>query len=510
MKTSIEDNKFDEENPNIVVWLDFDSYAYTNFGVMLALSKLKKFNLIGIVTTKQDISFFKNQKLIPFKKLIYYPSCYQNKSSFNIEKIKKFEKEFNLNLWLDVFAERSFYQYWTDFHKFTKEEIFPIIENSIEFFVDILENYKPKLVFMQQAGENISNLLLYQIAKKMGITTLMPNVLHLKNRILLSNNLKNSEISDKFKQIINDFNDSSEIYDDEYIKNLDHTESLKIKLSYNYEISTMSKKIKYSIGKIFHNSEKIYKNIGKTRFRMFQYRIQNHFEVKNRKQFLDNHSIKSIEDQKFLYFPLASEPEAHILTNSPFFTNQITLAENIAKSVPIDTVLYVKEHPVQKAKLWRSIDDYKRILSIPNVKLVHPSTNNQELISKSQGVIVISGSTGFEALFHKKPIILFSHEHYDPLSMVTKVESFNNLPDDIHNSLQNFKFNPTELNALMKVYADLTLLVPYSSMLKDGNVLSSIQRYENDLSLTEKEFEKFYDTYESYFKLIAAKINSKI
>ena len=155
-------------------------------------------------------------------------------------------------------------------------------------------------------------------------------------------------------------------------------------------------------------------------------------------------------------------------------------------------------------------EDYKKISSIPNVKLVHPNTNNQELIAKSQGVIVISGSTGFEALFHKKPVILFSQDHYDSLSMVTKIDSITNLPHHIRDSIQNFEFKPLELNALMKVYDELSLLVPYSSMLKDGNVLSSIQRYENDLSLTQKEFKKFYETYEKYFELIASDIITKI
>lgn len=492
------------------MWLDFDSYAYTNFGIALALSKLSQFNFIGIVTTKQDMFFFQNQKLVSFTKLVYYPECYSGKSSFDIQYLKNIEKKYDLNLWLDVFAERSFYKYWTDFHKFTKEEIFSIIENSIRFFVNILENYKPKLVFMQQAGENISNLLLYQIAKKMGLLTLMPNVLHLKNRILISNDLENSAISQRFTQIISDFNDSSAMYDEEYIKKLDHTQSLKIKLSYHYEISSIAKKLKYSISKISHKPEPIYKNVGKTRIRMLKYRLQNSREVKNRKQFLDDHAIKSIEDKKFLYFPLASEPEAHVLTNSPFFTNQITLAENIAKAIPIDSILYVKEHPVQKAKLWRPIEDYKKLTSIPNVKLVHPSANNQELISKSQAVVAISGSTGFEALFHKKPVILFSKEHYDKLSMVTKVQSFSTLKHDIDHAINDFKFNNVELNALMKAYGELSLSVPYSSMLKDGNVLSAIQRYENDLSLTIKEFEKFYETYKEYFDAIAKDIYSKI
>lgn len=500
----------ENQKENIVVWLDFDAYAYTNFGIALALSKLGQFNFIGIVTTQQDISFFQNQKLIPFRKLIYYPECYNKKSSFNIENLKNFEKEFDLHLWLDVFAERSFYKYWTDFHKFSRDEIFSIIENSILFFNEILDNYKPKLVFMQQAGENISNLLFYKVAKNRGITTLMPNVLHLKNRILVSNNLENSEISDGFEQLISKFNSSETKYDEEYIQKLDHTESLKIKLSYHYEISSILKKLKYSIGRITHKPESIYKNIGKTRLKMLSYRITNYFEIRKRKQTLDELSIKSIEDKKFLYFPLASEPEAHILTNSSFFSNQVTLAENIAKAIPIDTVLYVKEHPVQKAKLWRPIEDYKRISSIPNVKLVHPTTNNQELISKSQAVMVISGSTGFEALFHKKPVILFSKDHYDKLSMVTRVRSFNDLKKDIDNALSDFKFNDVELSALMKVYDDLTLSVPYSSMLKDGNTLSAIQRYENDLSLTISEFTKFYESYRPYFELIAKDVYSKI
>ena len=55
---------------NILVWLDFDAYSYVNFGIANSLSKNKEFNLIGIVTTKQDISFFKNQNILKFEKII--------------------------------------------------------------------------------------------------------------------------------------------------------------------------------------------------------------------------------------------------------------------------------------------------------------------------------------------------------------------------------------------------------------------------------------------------------
>ncbi len=511
MEKTISNNQPDTQNENIVVWLDFDAYAYINFAIISALSKLGKFNFIGIVTTQQDINFFQNQQIIPFKKLLYYPECYAGKSSFNLDNLNALEKKYDLNIWLDVYAERSFYKYWTDFHKFTKDEILSITENSITFFIDILETYKPKLVFMQQAGENISNLLLYRIAKKMGITTLMPNLLHMQNKILISNNLLSSEICDEFKKILPDFNNSEQIYDEEFIKKHDHTESLKTVLrNENYEISNFYKKINHYIKKLSHNPEPIYKNIGKTRLKMIKHRYQTHFTVKKRKQFLDTNSIKSIEDEKFLYFPLASEPEARILTTSPFYTNQITLAENIARAIPVDLVLYVKEHPVQKIKLWRPIEDYKTIVDLPNVKLVHPSVNNQDLISKSQGVISISGATGFEALFYKKPVILFADEHYDMLSMVTKIKTLTRLHDDIDNALSNFKFNNNELNILMQTIDQQSLSVPYHSIMKDGNVLSSIQRYENDSNLTIQHFLQFYKKYENYFELIAQTVYSKL
>ena len=106
---------------NIIVWLDFDAYSYINFGIIIELAKLDKYNFIGIVTTKQDVSFFENQKILPFKKIIYYPNCYINKQNYNLENLREYEKKFKLNLSMDIFSERSFYKYWTDFHKFNKK-----------------------------------------------------------------------------------------------------------------------------------------------------------------------------------------------------------------------------------------------------------------------------------------------------------------------------------------------------------------------------------------------------
>ena len=134
------------EKETIIVWLDFDAYSYFHLGVISELSKLENYDFIGIITRKQDMEFFEKQEFVKFKKLLYYPNCYIKKSNFDINNLKKIEDKFGLNIWLNIFSDRSFSKFWTDFHKFTREEILIIIENSLLFFIDILEKEKPKMI----------------------------------------------------------------------------------------------------------------------------------------------------------------------------------------------------------------------------------------------------------------------------------------------------------------------------------------------------------------------------
>jgi len=498
-----------EKKETILVWLDFGPYSYINLGIISELKKLKEFDFIGIVATHQDLSFFQKQKFISFKKLLYYPDCYIGKTEYNIDKIKKIEETLDLDLWKDIFSERSFYKFWTDFHKFTREEILVIIEKSLSFFIDIINEYQPKKLLMQQPGENVSNLLLYRIAKKMNVEIFLPINLHLKNRIHISNNLTSKEISDEFIKLKKDNKNKIKKYDEKYLEKNEHTETLKIVSNFDSSIPTFSKKINYYIKRMSIEREPTYNNLGKTKIKLLKNRIKNHFIIKKRVKFLDNSATKIIKPEKFFYFPLQSEPEATILALSPFFSNQITLIETIAKAIPIDSVLYVKEHPIQKEKLWRSIEDYKKIIDIPNVKLIHPSINSLKLVKESQGIISISGTTGFEGLFYKKPVIIFGNEHYDQISMVTKIKKISNLSQEIKNAITNFKFNEDELNLFMEILNKFSLSVPYASIMKEGVSLSSIQRNGENFDITNTSFEKFVEKYQKSFSLIARTILSK-
>ena len=498
------------ESSNVLVWLDQGPYSYINLAVANSLSQLNTFNFFGIVATHQDIDFFNKQKIIQFNEILYYPDCYINKSSFDIAYLKNSEKEFDLNLWLDVYGERFFHKHRTHFHKFSKSEILVIVENSIRFFSELLNRINPKLIIMQTAGENIANTLLFKIAKKLKIKTLMINPTHIHNRIVVSNNLTSEEISNEFQKIISSFNEQLQNYGPDYIKDQSLVETVKVQHTFNFNNSSTTQKISHYINRISNDPEPIYQNIGKTKSKMIKSKFATKIETKKRKRFLDKNALTKIHDKKFLYFPLHTEPEAKILAISPFFSNQLAVVENIARSIPIDFTLYVKEHPGQGLKQWRPVEFYKKIHELPNVKLIHPSVNSQDLISKCSCVISITGSTGFEALFYKKPIILFADEYYDCLSMVTKINNLTDLPNLISKNLTSFEFNNKEFNALMNSTDSQSIPLPYFEIMKDALTISLLQRNKKNSLLTEKEFNNFYEKYKDNFELLGNEFKKKL
>ena len=298
--------KFDTSKKTVLVWLDFGAYPYFFLGIISELSKLDNYEFVGIITRKQDLSFFENQKIIHFKKLIYYPDCYIDKSVYNQTKLENYEKQYDLNLWLDIFGDRSFYKYWVDFHKFSKNEIFSIVENSITFFVDIFEENKPEFILLQQPGENISNLLLYKIAKKIGIKTLTPNPIYMHDKILISDNIDCREISDEFEQMKQDSSVIDKNYDEEFLKDISLAKSMDVLASFNYNAISVLQKFRYYLKRIRKDSEPIYLNKGKTRLKMLKNRFDSYFKVRKRQHFLDKNAKKSIDTKKFIYFPLQS------------------------------------------------------------------------------------------------------------------------------------------------------------------------------------------------------------
>ena len=182
---------------------------------------------------------------------------------------------------------------------------------------------------------------------------------------------------------------------------------------------------------------KYYANFGKSFFKVIF--IEGVFPLRKikRKQFIDSNISKQINaHENFIYYPLQLEPERTLLIPAGHYTNQIEVITNIARSIPIDFQLIVKEHPMQKIYAWRDISFYKKIQELPNVKLIHPSVSQKTILEKCKMVITVTGTTGLEGILHKKPCIVLADTIYDRLSSVHRLKNLEELPNTIKESLK--------------------------------------------------------------------------
>ncbi|MCD6468892.1 MAG: hypothetical protein J7L32_06280 [Thermoplasmata archaeon] len=130
--------------------------------------------------------------------------------------------------------------------------------------------------------------------------------------------------------------------------------------------------------------------------------------------------------ERFILFPLHYQPEATTMVFAPFYENQLAVAENIAKSIPAGYRLYVKEHKAMWGR--RPFWFYKHLRQLPSVKLIQPEFNIHDLIKSCAAVVVLTNTTGLEALLHGKPVVVLGNIFYEIFRPAHKVYSFNELP----------------------------------------------------------------------------------
>ena len=214
-------------------------------------------------------------------------------------------------------------------------------------------------------------------------------------------------------------------------------------------IGMLKAAIKFLFSK--NSSEKfLYTYYGRTKFNVLKFMLSSFFQTYFRKRFINNNLEKNPKiNSPFIYFPLGVDLEKNLLIDSPLYNNQIEIIRIIAKSIPINYELWIKESPGQMTRNWRSISDYKKIINLPNVRVFHPDCSNSELIQGSSLVITIAGSSGMEAAIYQKPAIVFSDTLYSHLSCVTRIREIENLSEEIKIALKK-SVDVNEINKFLQ------------------------------------------------------------
>lgn len=130
---------------------------------------------------------------------------------------------------------------------------------------------------------------------------------------------------------------------------------------------------------------------------------------------------KPVKGERFLLYPLHFHPESSTSILAGTYLNEYEVIRNIAFSLPEGVRLYVKDHI--SAWAFPTLDFYRQIRRLPNVRLLAPEEPTKQLIKASAGIITLTSTVGYEALLLKKRVFLYGRVFYEFHKGVMKIEN---------------------------------------------------------------------------------------
>lgn len=119
----------------------------------------------------------------------------------------------------------------------------------------------------------------------------------------------------------------------------------------------------------------------------------------------------------YVFLPLHVEPEASLMVLSPEFNFQMVLIDLVAKAIPPDVELLVKEHTVGVGR--RPVGFYAWLREMPNVRVAPLESDGAALARGSLLTVTITGTAGLEAAVAGVPVLSFGrHNLYNRLGHV--------------------------------------------------------------------------------------------
>lgn len=416
----------------IIVWLD---YNLMQFSLCYYLQKEIDVDFYAIIDiTNNTRNFYENQNLVKFKKIWYYHDHALPIKNPDFQYLTLFEKNYKIQLWKLAINDRIFYHF-NDFYNFSKNEILSIIENECKFFEDVLNEIKPNVVIMHEPYQHRDELF-FELCKAKKIDVLAFFFSTLGYRAEISQEIHYADNIDKIekKQNHRSFSELVKYYESLNLSKIIKKQNVK---PFGNKLNIISAAIDFLFKTKNENPKTHYSYFGHSKIKTLYNSILGANKTRSRWNYLDKHLVKNIQQsQKFVYYPLHIEQERSTLIATPFYTNDVEFVKNIAKSLPIEYILYVKEHPSQITRHWRDKKFYQELNKIPNVTVIHPHTSSLELIKNCSLVITLSGTTALEAAFYEKPAITCANFDYTTLPSIERLKTIEDLPNLIQQSLE--------------------------------------------------------------------------
>ena len=493
-------------NDKILCWMGKD---LTYYGIAYYLNQQHNCELFSIVESNpKPRKFYEKQKLVPFKKTWFFSDYVQIKNKKpDMKYLSSIEKKYGINIWLMSYSER-FFDERSRFHKFTQNDILNLFEQECRFYEQVLDEVEPDFLIIRDVDMHHVSLF-HEICKSRGVTILSLYPLRMKSKWIVSDtdklhyNPNTVELGPENQKTFQELRD--------YLKKYNQG-SWARKWVTSSKINFTNKKTLFSIFNEFFLTDKSsredFLKIGRTRTKIITTNLSMMLKGRYRELFLENNCKKEIKDEKFVYFPLHVSPERYIDISAPFFSNQLEVITNIAKALPTEYKLYVKEHFAMKPLHWRQTSFYKQILALPNVEFIHPSVSADEIMRKSSLVIAITGTSAMQAAFFEKPSIVLAHNIYTEfLSSVIRISSYEELSDGIRTALKT-KVSLAELNRFVEIIEKESF--DYNTHVFDNEYNPISKTLFSDVEISEAQAKTFLDHHQEVFEILASEHLKKI
>lgn len=488
--------------------LFYQDYDLTTFALSKKLKEQFNYKIYAILDfTNNFHSFFKKQKIVEYDKTWFLYDHISKIIKPDLDYLKYIEKKYGIELWKIASNDRIFYKY-NPFHKFSENEILIILEQQCKLFEKIFNEIKPDFVILPITNSG-RNHIFYEMCLSLGIKILMLNGSRLGGRVMFTQKAEEIDYIENI-QIKNIPERSLEQLRDILYKVDNFSDAHKFS---SHFLKSKKSAFKAGLKYIFSPNRNIkthYTYFGRKKINVLIYTVLMSLKKRYRLFLINKKLIKKIpSNEKFIYFPLITEPERGLLIAAPFHTNLVELTRHISKSLPIGFKLYVKDHPSMETRDWRPFSFYQQILDLPNTIVLHHSINPKDILPKCSMVLTIGGSAGFEAAFYEKPSITFVDALYSKLNSVSVVNNINELPSLIRKKL-NENYDVSDLNQFVNLLEINSFYFDWSGISNHQHDILFFSGFLSDVEVTESQMLNFLTIIEPEIEKLTNECNKKI
>ena len=343
----------------------------------------------------------------------------KNWSSIDIARLESYQEKYtDYNLW-EVYYTDRYIRY-----KYSYKDAIRVIIGMITFWEDILSKTEAAYI-LSDCIIGANNFIGMIVGKKLGTLYIsMETGRYKKYYSFFSTgegyvNDRLVNMIDKDVVLSNEDVERAEGYIQDYINNKRQPAYINAPVNLNRQIGKTIlfylkriKNVSYIWDKKFDNKYNIHLYKGKKQTLL-------PIAEAMRKPMISIYFNEPNYSDNYILFPLHFQPEASTCVYARKYENQLFFIEQMAKSIPVDKILYVKEHFVRQGH--RPLSFYKQLKKYPNVKLISPNSDNHKLIKHSSFLICLTSTMGFEALMYGKPVFICGNCFFENFSGVEKI-----------------------------------------------------------------------------------------